>query len=95
MTAGLADSKAEWRSGIEVFDSKSLSIADLEIAETGGDGILLDGCTGCTVRKVNWKKEHFLLSFLKRFYKKNHSSFRLSQTALTATDCPSSAPSTC
>ena len=55
MTAGLADSKAEWRSGIEVFDSKSLSIADLEIAETGGDGILLDGCTGCTVRKVNWK----------------------------------------
>ena len=59
----LPDSKAEWRSGIEVFDSKSLSIADLEIAETGGDGILLDGCTGCTVRKVNWKKEHSCFRF--------------------------------
>jgi hypothetical protein len=45
-------SKAEWRSGIEVFDSHNVSISGVSIAETGGDGILLDNCTGCLVRNV-------------------------------------------
>eukprot|EP01050_Picozoa_sp_SAG11_P008604 SAG11_NODE_768_length_7269_cov_3.840725_7_plen_210_part_00 len=37
---------------IEVFDSHNVSTSGVSIAETGGDGILLDGCTGCTVRNV-------------------------------------------
>ena len=45
-------SKAEWRHGVGVYDTALFTISGVTIAETGGDGIYLNGVTNATVRNV-------------------------------------------
>ena len=45
-------SEAEWRHGIGVYDTVSLTMSGFTIAETGGDGIYLNGVSNVLIRNV-------------------------------------------
>lgn len=45
-------SKAEWRHGIGVYDTVSLTMSGFTIAETGGDGIYLNAVSGVLIRNI-------------------------------------------